>query len=48
MKKYIVELTETAEKDLTNIILYIKNTLLEDLIADKYKLLFKKELKNME
>ena len=48
MKKYIVELTETAEKDLTNIILYIKNTLLEDLIADKYKLLFKKELTNLE
>ena len=34
MKKYIVELTETAEKDLANIILYIKNTLLEeDLIS---------------
>lgn len=48
MKKYIVEISETAEKDLENIILYLRYNLAGDIIADKYKLLFKQELKNLE
>ncbi len=48
MKKYIVEISETAEQDLTNIILYLRNNLSGDIVADKYKILFKQELKNLE
>ncbi len=48
MKKYIVEISETAEQDLENIILYIRYNLAGDIIADKYKILFKQELKNLE
>lgn len=48
MKKYIVEVSETAEKDLENILKYLRYNLAEDIIADKYKLLFKQELKNLE
>ena len=48
MKKYIVEISETAEQDLENIISYLKYSLAGDIIADKYKLLFKQELKNLE
>ena len=44
MKKYIVEISETAEQDLENIISYLKYSLAGDIIADKYKILFKKEL----
>ena len=48
MKKYIVEISETAEQDLENIISYLKYSLAGDIIADKYKILFKQELKNLE
>ncbi len=48
MKKYIVEMSETAEQDLENIISYLRYNLLEDIIADKYKILFKQELRNLE
>ena len=48
MKKYIVEISETAEQDLKNIISYLKYSLAGDIIADKYKILFKQELKNLE
>ena len=48
MKKYLVEISETAEKDLENIILYLRHSLAGDIIADKYKILFKQELKNLE
>ena len=48
MKKYIVEVSETAEKDLENILKYLRYNLVGDIIADKYKLLFKQELKNLE
>ncbi len=48
MKKYIVEISETAEQDLENIILYLRYNLAGDIIADKYKILFKQELKNLE
>lgn len=48
MKKYIVEISETAEKDLENIILYLRYNLAGDIIADKYKILFKQEFKNLE
>ena len=45
MKKYIVEISETAEQDLENIISYLRYNLAGDIIADKYKLLFKQKLK---
>ena len=48
MKKYIVKISETAEQDLENIISYLRYSLAGDIIADKYKLLFKQELKNLE
>ena len=48
MKKYIVEMSEIAEQDLENIISYLKYDLAGDIIADKYKLLFKQELKKLE
>lgn len=48
MKKYIVEISETAELDLENIISYLRYNLSGDIIADKYKILFKQELKNLE
>lgn len=48
MKKYIVEVSATAEQDLENIISYLRYNLAGDIIADKYKILFKQELKNLE
>lgn len=48
MKKYIVEMSKTAEQDLENIISYLRYKLAGDIIADKYKILFKQELKNLE
>ena len=48
MKKYVVEISETAEQDLENIISYLRFSLAGDIIADKYKILFKQELKNLE
>ena len=48
MKKYIVEVSETAEKDIENILKYLRYNLAGDIIADKYKLLFKQELKKLE
>ena len=47
MKRYIVEISETAEQDLENIISYLRYDLAGDIIADKYKLLFKQELKKL-
>lgn len=48
MKKYIVEVSETAEQDLENIISYLRYDLAGDIIADKYKMLFKQKLKELE
>ena len=48
MKKYIVEVSEIAAQDLENILRYLRYNLAGDIIADKYKLLFKQELKNLE
>lgn len=48
MKKYIVELSEIARKDLENIISYLRYNLAGDIIADKYKILFKQDLKQLE
>ncbi len=48
MKKYMVEISETAGQDLENIIRYLRYNLAGDIIADKYKILFKQELKNLE
>ena len=38
MKKYIVEMSEATERDLENIISYLRYNLAGDIIADKYKL----------
>lgn len=48
MKKYIVELSENAKQDLDNIISYLRYDLIGDIIADKYKVLFKQKLKDLE
>ena len=48
MKKFVVEISETAERDLENIISYLRYNLSGDIIADKYKILFKQELKDLE
>ena len=48
MKKYKVIVSETANQDLENIISYLKYDLAGDIISDKYKLLFKQELKRLE
>lgn len=48
MKKYMVEMSETAEQDLEDIISYLRYDLAGDIIADKYKLLFKQGIKELE
>lgn len=48
MKKYKVTVSETAKQDLENIISYLRYDLSEDIIADKYKILFKQKLKTLE
>jgi addiction module RelE/StbE family toxin len=48
MKKYIVKMSETAKQDLENIISYLRYDLAGGIIADKYILLFKQELKKLE
>lgn len=48
MKKYIVQVSDAAYKDIENVISYLRNDLLEDIVADKYKILFKQELKKLE
>lgn len=48
MRKYVVEVSKTAEEDLENIILYIKNELAGDIVADRYRIMFKQELLNLE
>lgn len=48
MKKYIVEFSKTAKQDLENIITYLRYNLEEDIIADKYKILFKQGIKDLE
>jgi len=47
MKKYIVEVSKTAEQDLENIISYLRYDLAGDIIADKYKMLFKQKLSDL-
>jgi len=48
MKKYMVEMSETAEQDLENIISYLRYNLSGEIVSDKYKILFKQELRNLE
>ena len=48
MKRYKVEISEIAKQDLERIVKYLKYNLAGDIVADKYKLLFKQELKNLE
>ena len=48
MKKYKIKVSETAENDLENIISYLRHNLSGDILADKYKLLFKQGLKDLE
>ena len=45
MKKYEVIVSKNAEDDLENIISYLRYDLAGDIIADKYKILFKQKLK---
>ncbi len=47
MKKYIVEVSKTAEQDLESIISYLRYDLAGDIIADKYKMLFKQKLSDL-
>ena len=47
-KIYVVEVSESANSDLENIISYIKHDLKENIIADKYKILFKQAIKRLE
>ena len=48
MKKYIVEISKTDKQDLESIISYLRHNLAGDIIADKYKILFKQEFENLE
>ena len=48
MKKYKIKVSEAAENDLENIISYLRHNLSGDILADKYKLLFKQGLKDLE
>lgn len=48
MKKYKVIVSETANQDLENIVSYLKYDLAAEIISDKYKILFKQELKRLE
>ena len=48
MKKYTVNISKTAGQDLEDIISYLKYDLSGDIIADKYKILFKQRIKNLE
>jgi len=48
MKKYRVEVSKTAMQDFENIISYLRYNLAGDIIADKYKILFKQEIINLE
>ncbi len=48
MKKYIVKISEPAEQDFEKIISYLRYDLSGDIIADKYKILFKQRLKELE
>ncbi len=48
MKRYIVEISETAEQDLENIVSYLRYSLAGEIISDKYKILFKQKLKELE
>ncbi|HAB66744.1 MAG TPA: hypothetical protein DCE23_05200 [Firmicutes bacterium] len=47
-KKYDVKLSIKAEKDLQNIIIYIKDKLKEPAIAERYARIMKKEIESLE
>jgi len=47
-EKYDVKLSIEAEKDLQNIIIYIKDKLKEPMIAERYAHLMKSEIKSLE
>ena len=48
MKKYKIKVSETAENDLENIISYLRYNLSGDILTNKYKLLFKQGLNDLE
>ncbi len=48
MEKYIVEISKTAEQDLEDIISYLRYNLAGNIVADRYKILFKQELRYLE
>ena len=47
MKEYIVKISKTARQDLKDIISYIRYNLAGDIVADKYKILFKQEISEL-
>ena len=48
MDKYNIELSIKAKNDLKDIVSYIKNKLLEPVIAQKYSRLIKEKIKSLE
>ena len=48
MKIYKVKNSKRAKQDLRKVISYIKNNLLEEAIADKYRILFREKIDQLE
>ena len=48
MKIYKVKISKRAKQDLRKVISYIKNNLLEEPIADKYRILFREKIDQLE
>lgn len=48
MKTYKVKISKRAKQDLRRVISYIKNNLLEESIADKYRILFREKIDQLE
>ena len=48
MENYIIDISTDAEQDLDNILNYMKNKLLEPVVATKYLRLIKEKIKSLE
>ena len=48
MKIYKVKISKRAKQDLRKVISYIKNNLLEEARADKYRILFREKIDQLE
>ena len=48
MEKYIIDISTEAKQDLGNILDYIKNKLLEPVVANKYLRLINEKIKSLE